>query len=163
MLARWLVNFALPILILPLAANAAVSCNVATSGVSFGNYDQVSTANTTSMGNVGITCSDLGGAGSLSVSISVSISASATSGTVANRQMAMAGGTDRLNYNLYQDAALSLLWGNTPGVNDVTLPKLRVPKNGSASTSVTIYGSIPAGQNVSVGNYSDSNVLTIFY
>ncbi len=163
MLAKWLVSLGLLILILPLAGNAAVSCNVATSGVSFGNYDLVSTANTTSMGNVSITCSDIGGAGALTVNITIAISASSTSGTVSNRQMALAGGTDRLNYNLYQDAGMSLVWGNTPGVNDVALPKLRVPNNGSASTSVTIYGSIPAGQNVSVGNYSDHNVLTIFY
>lgn len=164
MAVKWPVNASLLLLALsPIAANAVVSCNVATAGVAFGNYDVFNPANTVSMGTVNITCSDIGGAGPLNVAISVAVSASSTSGSVANRQMALAGGSDRLNYNLYLDAASTLIWGDTPGSNDLTLPKLKVPNNGTSSTTVTIYGSIPAGQDVSAGSYSDQNVMTIFY
>jgi len=164
MAVRWLVNVTLLLVMsVPVAAHALVACTVATSGVAFGNYDLLSTLNTTSFGNVDITCNDIGGPGPLNVTITVSISASATSGSVANRQMALAGGSDRLNYNLYQDAGLTQIWGDTPGIDDMTLPKLKVPNNGSMATTVTIYGSIPAGQDVAAGSYNDSNVLTILY
>jgi len=164
MAVKWLVNVTLLLLMsVPMVAHAVVACTVATSGVAFGNYDLLSTINTTSFGNVDITCNDIGGPGPLNVTIAVSISASETSGTVANRQMAQAGGAGRLNYNLYQDAGLTQIWGDTPGIDDMTLPKLKVPNNGSIATTLNIYGSIPAGQDVAAGSYSDSNILTILY
>lgn len=164
MAVKWCVKAALLLLISsPMTVYALVSCSVATSGVAFGNYEQLNPANTISMGTADITCSDIGGAGALNVTLAVAISASATSGTVATRQMVLAGGAERLNYNLYRDAALTLVWGDTPGIDDLTLPKLKVPNNGTISTTVTIYGGIPPGQDVYAGSYSDNNVLTIFY
>lgn len=164
MAAKWNVNATLLLLmLLPVAANAVVSCTVASSGVAFGNYDVINPVTTDSIGTVNITCSDIGGAGKLNITITAAISASATSGTVATRQMSLAGGLDRLNYNLYRDAAHTQIWGDSPGINDMTLPMLKVPNNGTISTSLTIFGSIPAGQDIYAGSYSDNNVLTIFY
>jgi len=162
MAVKWLIRASLLVLS-PIAANAMVTCDVATNGVAFGNYDLLSMTSTDSMGAVNITCSDIGGGGKLNITISISMSASATSGTVATRQMARSGGADRLNYNLYINASHTQIWGDSPGINDVTLPMLHVPNNGSVSTSATIYGSIPAGQDVAAGIYSDSNILTINY
>jgi len=131
--------------------------------MAFGVYDVFSVLPTDGTGSVVITCTDDGTPGGLNVDVSIGLSPSATSGTTSNRQMQLVSGTDRLNYNLFQDAGYSVIWGDIPGVDDLLIPKVKVPKKGSITVSppVTIYGRIPPGQEVSVGTYTDSVVLTI--
>lgn len=147
----------------PVAAIAAGSCSVAVGGVAFGSYDVFNPLPTDTTGTVLVTCVDDGLPGGLNIDVSISLSPSATSGSTANRQMSLVGGTDRLNYNLFRDAACTLIWGDTSGLDDYIIPKVRVPKKGSITLTpvVTIYGRIPEGQDVSAGSYTDSVVLTI--
>ncbi len=147
----------------PVTAMAAGSCNVAVNGLVFGSYDVFNLLPTDTTGTVVITCIDDGIPGGLNIDVSILLSSSAISGSTANRQMAMVGGVDRLNYNLFRDAACTLVWGDTPGLDDYAIPKVKVPKNGSITLSpaVTIYGRIPEGQDVSAGSYTDSVLLTI--
>ena len=76
-----------------------------------------------------------------------------SSGNAGNRTMK--SGSNLLLYNLYTDSLYSTVWPSTgPGVSGT----------GSTSSSgalKTIYGRIPAGQDVSVGNYSEPTPLTI--
>ena len=66
---------------------------------------------------------------------------------------------DRLNYNLFVDPGMSVAWGDgTAGTSTVTLPKV---KKKQPPRVTTIYGRIPARQDVSVGNYSDRLTVTI--
>lgn len=151
------------LLLLPFAVKATGTCSVSASGVAFGSYDVFNPLPTDTTGTVLINCIDDGVPGGLNIDVAVSLSPSATSGLIANRQMAMVGGTDRLNYNLFRDAACTLVWGETPGLDDFIIPKVRVPKKGSITLTpaVTLYGRIPSGQDVTAGNYTDSVVLTI--
>jgi spore coat protein U-like protein len=65
----------------------------------------------------------------------------------------MTNGTDFLAYELYSDDTNTTVWGaDTAG--------LVVPQTGSA-VNTTVYGVIPAGQNVGIGNYTDTVVATI--
>lgn len=151
------------LLMTPAVAMSAGSCNVAVSDVAFGVYDVFNALPTDGTGLVDVTCTEDGTPGRLNVDVSIGLSASATSGTTANRQMELIGGTDRLNYNLFQDSGYSVIWGDIPGVDVLLIPKVKVPKKGSITVTppVTIYGRIPPGQEVSAGTYSDSVVLTI--
>lgn len=69
----------------------------------------------------------------------------------------MSNGTDFLIYNIYSDAARTFIWGDGTD-NSVTI---------SGQTGATgqhpLYGRISARQNVSVGNYSDTIIVTIVF
>ena len=67
-------------------------------------------------------------------------------------------GTDRLEYNLYRDAACTQIWGDgTRGTSTLS------GDLGSAEITATaiVYGRMPAGQNVSGGAFFDVIVMTI--
>jgi spore coat protein U-like protein len=83
--------------------------------------------------------------------------------TAANRRMARAGlPVDYLSYGLYRDVGRTSPWGNTDNVDTVS-QTLRIPNNESRSADFTIYGRVPAAQDVSAGAYSDSVQLTVLY
>jgi spore coat protein U-like protein len=78
----------------------------------------------------------------------------AGAGTFTQRQMTL--GADRLGYNLYQDAARTVVWGDgTPPSRTLTGTRRRV--------TYTIYGRIPAGQWVAAGVYTDTITVTLLY
>jgi spore coat protein U-like protein len=169
MVARWRSKLTVPVWALVLAlvsalaptmAVAAGSCSVAVTDVDFGLYDVFTLLPTDGTGTVMVTCIDDGSPGGLNIEPSITLSASATSGATLNRQMMQVGGADRLNYNLFHEDGS--LWGDTPGVDDLAIPRFNVGKNGTVTLGpYTIHGRIPAGQDVSVGTYTDSVVLSI--
>jgi spore coat protein U-like protein len=69
------------------------------------------------------------------------------------RQMTQDAGTDRMDYDLYQDAGRTTHWGDRSGRDTV-----EVLTTGAQQT-VTVYGEIPGGQRVRQGTYSD--VITV--
>jgi spore coat protein U-like protein len=71
----------------------------------------------------------------------------------------MTSGPDFLNYALYKDAARTQVWG-TGMAGGATLTYNSASK---ASTNLTVYGTVPGGQDVTVGSYSDVVVATINY
>jgi len=71
----------------------------------------------------------------------------------------MRNGAEVLSYNLYQDATYQTIWGDGTGGSQTytALATVVFP------TTVTVYGRVPAGQNVGVGSYSDAVVATIIF
>ncbi len=69
----------------------------------------------------------------------------------------MTNGTNTLQYNLYTTSGHTNVWGDGTGSTRT------VGGNGTSSSTQTIYGNIPAGQDVSAGTYSDSITLTISF
>jgi spore coat protein U-like protein len=67
----------------------------------------------------------------------------------------MRSGNDLLEYNLYTSASRSVVWGNGSGVRDVKT----VDKN--QSTTRSIFGCIPEGQDPAVGSYADSILISV--
>ena len=144
-------------------AFAGASCSVAATGVSFGNYTPAITAPTDSTGNVDVTCTYLPPGGATSVVFQVQLGSGA-SGSLNPRQLA--SGPARLNYNLYRDAARSLIWGTGLAGTSVATGNLTVGPgvgNGTRSASFPVYGRIPALQVVDTGNYSDMIVVTLVF
>ena len=77
--------------------------------------------------------------------------------------MARAGSpVDYLSYGLYRDVNRSATWGSTDNVDTVS-QILEIPNRESRAADFTIYGRVPAGQDVSAGTYSDSVQITILY
>lgn len=144
-------------LFLLLSCRAFAVCDVAATSINFGNYDVFSTAPDESTGTITVTCTDR----PPGVFVNIAIGASMNSGTFNPRQMKRAGGTDLLHYNIFTTAAAANIWGDgTSGTYTVTTAQ-RVRRNRPGV--LTVYGRIPAGQNVSVGTYSDTVVVTINY
>jgi len=77
----------------------------------------------------------------------------------------MKSGTNTLSYNLYFDAAFTQIRGDGTGGSQVgggTLTLTPSSRTQSVPAS-TIYGRIPAGQDVAAGNYSDTIIVTVTY
>jgi len=130
--------------LLPGAAMAECSLNLI--GLTFGNYDPFAATDTDITGSVSVTCDS---------DTSAQIAFSAGFGPFANRQM-KGGGGSVLFYNLYTDPSRLSLWGDgSPGTNLVSFS--------GTSGSYTVYGRIPARQNVPVGSYGDTITVTLTF
>lgn len=68
----------------------------------------------------------------------------------------MVNGIQHLNYNLYLDAARTTIWGDNTGGSSHSTPGTVF----FTYVNITIYGRIPAGQDVSAGAYTDSITAT---
>jgi spore coat protein U-like protein len=132
-----------------LAVSATVIdvCGVAANPtLPFGSYDPTSPTPVTANTDVIVTCT-------IGTVYTVSLDGGG-SGDTAARQMAK--GADRLNYQLYKDIGLSLVFG------DAGLLQLAGLGTGAA-ISHKVYGIVAAGQAAPVGNYTDTVNVTIDY
>lgn len=134
---------------LGISATVNGTCTITTTPVAFGVYDPV-VANASvpldATGTVVVTCTkgagtriDLGNGGNFL--------------TGARR---MAGGTDFLTYELYTDSGRTTVWGSGVGAGNTigAAPS-------KAARTVTVYGRVASGQDVSAASYADTVVATI--
>lgn len=142
----------------PGLAMGATSCSLASGNLAFGTYDVFSPASLDSSAALVVTCRRAGGPANSTLAIAIGPSAS--SGAIASRRLQTAGGANFLGYNLFRDATRTTVWGNTAGV-DTLVQSISVPNHGSVQVSATIFGRIPAGQDVRMGIYSDSVTITV--
>ena len=146
--------------LLPVLAVAAVSCSVTATGPAFGVYSPLNATPTYANSTVQVTCTLLSG-GATTVTLVSSYSTGA-SGTYAMRTML--SGANTLNYNLFYDAAYTQIRGNGTGGSQTGGATLNLsPGTPTLSASGTIYGRIPARQDVAAGTYTDTIVVTITY
>lgn len=146
------------LLLAPSAAGAVITCTFSsTPGMSFGPYNDSSAVATDSSTSAVVRCTRVLGTNNANVVLQVG--PSATSGTVATRQMA--SGANRMDYNLYRDGGRTQVWGQASGVDTVSLNTGNIGNGGSVDVTFTIFGRIPALQNVNAGAYSDSVQLTV--
>jgi spore coat protein U-like protein len=87
--------------------------------------------------------------------ITISLS-TGQSGTYSAR--ALRKGAESLLYNLFLNPGLTSVWGNGSGGTQI-YSRSRPPFN--SDVDLTVYGSVPAGQDVSSGSYSDTISATI--
>ena len=128
----------------------SAACIVSTTAVSFGVYDIFSPSPTNSTGTISFACNE-----SPPPDVIVSIGPSPNSGSFYPRKMRLTGGSDLLNYNLYTDATCTNVWGD--GTSGTIVLTKKAHK--SIPVTLTVYGRIPTGQDVSAGSYSD--ILTV--
>ncbi len=141
-------------------AAAAVSCEISATGPAFGIYNPLSPSATLANGVVTATCTLLSGS-TTTVSLTSSYS-TGSSGSYANRTLLF--GTSQLNYNLYFDAAYTQIRGDGTGGSQTGGATMTLTRTSpTQQTSSTIYGRIPAGQDVAPGTYLDTIVVTVNY
>lgn len=145
-------------------AGATVSCGVTTSGVAFGGYDVFSGTDLDRTGTLTVKC-DLLADPAQDVPYTLSLSAGG-SGSYSGRAMTnLMISTEKMKYNLYTTSARNVVWGDGTGgsiTQGGTIPTL---SSGSPSQSQdwSVYGRITAGQDVAVGNYLDTVVVTVSF
>lgn len=80
-----------------------------------------------------------------------------TGATVASRRMTRSGGTETLEYSLFQTADRLVVLGNTLGIDVISATGTGLAVDHS------VFGKIPAGQNVPAGTYVDTVTATIHF
>jgi spore coat protein U-like protein len=158
--AAW-TGLALLALLAGVEARAAADCGLSTTGVAFGVYDPTIPNNADSTGEIVVVCTHVSG-GATQVNYTLALSAGG-SGNYAQRQLR--SGTEILNYNLFDTAAFTRIWGNGLGGTS-RVPGYLLVNPGSNSlvrASHPIYGRIPALQAAANGNYTDTIVVTLTF
>lgn len=121
------------------------ACTVSATSVAFNPYNVFDTLSQDITGTVTIRCRP---------TAAYSLSLSKGSGTFASRTLI--NGPYALGYNLYIDATRSTVWGDgSSGTSTVS--------GNDKDFTHTVYGRIPARQNVHAGSYTDTIVVTITY
>jgi spore coat protein U-like protein len=137
-------------------AYAATICTVTATTVSFGIYLPLSSVPDDSTGTISVDCRQ--GLGKISYTIALS---TGSSGTFAARTLRL--GSDTLNYNFFTDAARTLVWGNGLNGSTIVSDSYVAPGSGANLRSYTVFGRVPARQNVRAGQYADSITVTVDY
>jgi spore coat protein U-like protein len=147
MLAAWM-------LVVTQAAWPATVCRFSSGmpDMGFGAYDILSATPTDTQLDVNVQCDRTGGPQNTTIELGIGQGANGTS--VANRRLALSGGSDVLNYGLFRDSGRSAVWGVTNGIDTASIT-LAIPNNGSQTGTFRVFGRIPARQNVGVGTYTD--------
>ncbi|HKW91434.1 MAG TPA: spore coat U domain-containing protein [Methylomirabilota bacterium] len=137
-------------LAVPIAAEAA--CTISTTAVNFGTYNVFASTADDGTGQITFRCTS-----PRPPLITIQLDKGG-SPTFNPRQMHK--GSETLNYNLYLDSTRTTIWGDgTGGSQTFTRSSPPVFQN----VNVTVYGRIPASQDVSAGAYSATVTATISF
>lgn len=137
------------------SAQVTASCTISAAPLAL-TYDPVVanlTAPSTSMAALTVACTN-GSASTITLGQGLNFDSGSTDALPARR--ALNGSANFLSYVLYQDAGYSTIWGNTVETGEAHTG------TGTVDT-VNVYASMPGGQNVPAGAYTDSVVATITF
>jgi spore coat protein U-like protein len=131
---------------------------LSTTSMAFGAYNPGQTTATTANATITLACTgSLLGALGPSYLPPYTMSLSAGGGSFAQRLMTT--GTTTLKYQIYTSSGYGTVWGDGSG----TTSTVAGGNDGNASETLTAYGSIPAGQFVKPGSYTDTITVTVTY
>lgn len=126
------------------SAQLAPSCTISVTSVVFGTYNVFTMTDEDSTGTITYQCNSR--ATSISISLNNGSNSSFTPRTLRK-------GSEVLVYNLYVNAARTQIWGD--GTGGTSVYTIANPPN-NTNVNLTIYARIPAQQDVSAGNYTDT-------
>lgn len=138
-----------------ISASVPNNCTISTSPLSFGDYDPTDTHATSDLYGAGVVTTTCTSGASATITLSQGNHAG-SGGSDAAPSRRLADGANTLNYYLYKNSGRTTVWGNT------TVTGLAPTADGTAQDSM-VYATIPAGQNVPAGNYSDTVTATVTY
>ncbi|MCA1585415.1 MAG: spore coat U domain-containing protein [Acidobacteria bacterium] len=127
----------------------SAQCSVSATAVAFGNYNVFATGNVDSTATVTVNCTLLG-------TVSVQLNRGQFATSFSPRQMNRSG--ERLNYNLFFDSTRTQIWGDGTSGTVVWSAGLV-----SGNQSRTVYGRLFPLQNVTVGAYTDTVIVTAVF
>ncbi len=136
----------------PVTATVNSNCTISANGLAFGNYDPLVANATTALNATNtITLACVKG-----VTPSVGLNTGNNSAGAVGTTRAMAGAGAFLSYELYKDSSRTQVWGNSgTGLDTLATTTSTTP------FGVTVYGTVPAGQGVPVGSYTDTITATV--
>ena len=130
-------------------------CTTLTGGtISFDAYVPDSTTDNTKSTTISVKCT-------LATPVNISMNAGKNSSDTSVRKLLLDGGStsnagESLQYSLYSDSSHTTVWDSVTGVDFNGL--------GLKSTkTLTVYGKIPAAQDVKTGSFSDEVTVTLTY
>lgn len=133
----------------------AITCTiVSTSGPSFGSYDVFDTSPVDTTATITYNCTSVLGGDNITIELSAGGAAS-----FSPREMSD-GGSNRLEYNLYTSAARTTIFGD--GTSGTAIYGPLNPADGT-NVDVTVFGRIPALQDLPAASYSDTITVTLTY
>lgn len=135
---------------------AANTCTVASTVHAFGAYNTLTALSGTS--TITVTCTHSTAAAH---TFPYTIALSSGPGTYALRQMAGSG--DTLTYNLYTNAAHTIIWGDGTATTSTVSGSIVVASGAGRSgfQAQTVYGLITAPQNVRAASYATTTPITV--
>jgi spore coat protein U-like protein len=138
-------------------ASGMTVCSVSSTGTAFGIFDTLSGSDKDVIGTISVTCT-----GNIGDPVNYTIALSPGGGSFASRTMQ--AGAPQISYNLYSDAARTVIWGDGTNGTSVVTDSYTLPAS-SNTLQYTVYGRIPgSGQNGAVaGGYTDTIVITLNY
>jgi spore coat protein U-like protein len=155
-MTRNLVRILLAVLALGMGwAHAAITCSVSSSGFATAYVPASPSANITQTFFT-VTCTR----GLASDAASVTWNAFANNGNNASGNSNRAAfGTNRIQYDVYRDAACSSQW---TGLTSIT-GTITFTSTGTLSQQGSYWGCVPASQSVAAGTYTDNVTITLLY
>jgi spore coat protein U-like protein len=152
-LQRWLASIRIPLVViavaLAVAPQAQAQCRVSVdASVAFGPYNVFGTGHVETTGDVSWRCP-----GNSPMAVQITISGGNNRDGISRR---LAQGGEFLRYDLYRDAARTLVWGDGTygGSYTAVYP-------GGGWIHVAIYARIPKEQDVAAGIYTDTVAVVI--
>ncbi|HWI86518.1 MAG TPA: spore coat U domain-containing protein [Sphingomonas sp.] len=134
--------------------NACI-CSVSVTNLAFGNYNPVSPVPNDAVATLGMTCISTDPGNS---TFTIALSPGNTGNSNART---MHSGSHPLYYNLYTNAARTIVWGDGGGGGQTVTSGFPAVSHGTKL--ISIYGRIFALQNVWAGAYSDTVTVTVTY
>jgi spore coat protein U-like protein len=128
-----------------ISANVAANCVLTAGSLAFGAYDPLVANDTTPL--------DQTGTFTIRCVKGVTADVGLGDGLNTGRQMSD-GGTELLDYELYQDAGRTTVW------TDAGAGRYSYTAANRSATTLTIYGRVAAGQDVAAGSYTDTVVAS---
>ena len=129
----------------------AAQCSISATSVAFGSYNVFSSAPVDSTGTIVYRCS--GNADGVLIAMT-----KGQSETFLPR--ALGKGNEDLAYNLFRDAARTVVWGD---FSSGTSAYIQIDPPNNQNVTLTVYGRIPPGQDVSAGSYSDTVTVVVLF
>jgi len=137
------------------SATVSANCTIAAGALAFGAYDPiVANASVPLPGTATLTVTCTSGSPS-TITLDQGLNPAGGSTNAAPLRQ-MASGGNFLSYGLFQDNAHTITWGNTAGTGAAYTGT-------GVAGSVTVFGQVPAAQNVPAGTYNDTVVATITF
>jgi len=131
----------------PVTANVPPDCTFSAGDLVFGTY---SGAQLDAQSSITLTCTS-------GTAWNIGLDAGTFAGATVTTRKMTGPGTSSMSYSLFRNSGRTLNWGNTVGTDT-----LSGTGSGSAQ-SVSVYGRVPASQNLPAGSYQDTIIATITF
>jgi len=149
---------AIALLAWSMAGYAHAGCTSSSSGMAFGAYTTLVSADVISAAQIDVVCQGMPDGSSYTLALGPS--ADGGGDRISTRYLANTRGGDLMVFNLFTDANRTVVWGD-----GVTGALIHGNLNaGGSPSSMVVYGKIPAGQRtLRAGSFHGSMTVTLTY